>query len=97
VKRGISCSSLLRLRLATVNTPRNDMEVCLAMTEEGAPHSGKRKMSLRLLVVIASLSHLSLRAPSLTVILTLNEMKGKNLTAQGRLRRGTYIDVGCIM
>ena len=68
MKRGISCSSLLRLRLATVNTPRNDMEVCLAMTEEGAPHSGKRKMSLRLLVVIASLSHLSLRAKGVAIL-----------------------------
>ena len=27
----------------------------------------------------------ALRAPSLTIILTLNEVKGKNLTAQDRL------------
>jgi len=36
-----------------------------------------------------------LRVHSLTVILTLNEVKEKNLTAQGRLRRGNPTPCHC--
>ena len=54
------------------NAPRNDIR--------GVPRNDRGG--------IASLFPLSLRAHSLTVILTLNEVKGKNLTAQGRFWRG---------